>query len=90
MAWRLWRDPAAYTSSVPHHTVQGGMAFSMNAPIMALEFLAYAVGAPAFIALGALLIWKPRLIKSWWTVAAWLCLVPSLLLFLTRLGYRFL
>jgi hypothetical protein len=54
---------------------------------MAMELPAYVVGIFAFIALGSTWFWKPATLRSWYSLAGLLCLVPVMALFAARLGW---
>jgi hypothetical protein len=83
-----WWDMAEYLKNIPRHTLEGGKAFSWSLPVFVIEFVCYAFGFPALVSLLAVVCWKPAMLRSWFFVAAMICLVPTMVLFLARCGIR--
>lgn len=75
----------AMADVLPRGHNSGGAAFAINIPGMALELCCFLSALLAFFTLGVLLLCKPGLIRSWFTVFGFIGLVPAVLLFLMRI-----
>jgi hypothetical protein len=87
MAWQYWKQAAWIVESVPRRAQSGGMAFSLNLPGFVLEFAAHALGILALVTLGATWWWRPATLRTWYSVAGVLCLLPELALLAARCGF---
>lgn len=87
VAWMYWKQMDEIFRGMPSQMRSGGTAFSVNLPGMAVEFPAYFFGVVAFLALGATLLWSPRTLRSWYSVAGIICLLPVFALGAARMGW---
>ena len=76
-----WQVMADALESLPPGRRSGGSAFAVNIPGIALEVVSFTFGMLAMITLGGVLMWRPRVIKRWFTVAGLLCLMAPLAFF---------
>jgi hypothetical protein len=83
---RYWKVMADALEGLAPGQRSGGTAFAINMPGMALELVSFVFALVGLIALGGALIWRPRIITSWFTIAGLVCLIPITWLVLKRCG----
>ena len=83
---RYWMVMAHALEALPPKQRSGGPAFAVNIPGFALELVSFSLGVFALMVLGGTLIWRPRVITSWFTIVGLLCLIPITWLVLRRCG----